>query len=165
MVQLAERSGPGDFLYGDIVTGPTTTDADRSAMRPLDDQPGRHHWPAVAIASERVNDRHDVHHVDECQRSRLSSATLVLPPVVACQGVTLTIKNRGSGTVTVNADSGTDIMPSNASPTAVNTFNLSSGYNAILISDGVDWNRQSKHLRQLRSPSAADYAMAASTAQ
>lgn len=65
-----------------------------------------------------------------------TTSTWTLPPVIGNSGGVINIKNRGSGTVTINAYAGANEIFTNA---AVNTYALTTGSAIILRCDGTYW--------------------------
>jgi hypothetical protein len=65
-----------------------------------------------------------------------TTATWTLPAVAGTDGIMYIIKNIGSGTITLNADSGNNEIYNTS---AVNTFSITSGQSYTLISNGTYW--------------------------
>lgn len=65
-----------------------------------------------------------------------TTSTWTLPAITGNTWKRLYIKNRGSGTLTVNANGGTNTIYATA---AINTFNLNPGEAVILINDATYW--------------------------
>ncbi|HVU88978.1 MAG TPA: dockerin type I domain-containing protein [Pirellulales bacterium] len=68
-----------------------------------------------------------------------TTSTLIMPPVAAAKNLQVIITNNGSGAATLNADQGTDILPS-GSTSGVSSLSLGPGQSATLVSDGTRWN-------------------------
>jgi hypothetical protein len=67
-----------------------------------------------------------------------TTATWVLPAVASIdQWTTIYIKNRGSGTLTVNATAAANEI---FTTSAVNTLSITSGSSAMLVNDGTYYN-------------------------
>lgn len=73
--------------------------------------------------------------------TNVTSAGVTLPAVSGLIGYLVIVKSQNStAAITVNADSGSDIMPL-GSVTAVSSVSITSGNAAGFISDGTYWNR------------------------
>jgi len=67
-----------------------------------------------------------------------TTATWVLPPIANVdQFTTIYIKNRGTGTLTVNATAAANEI---FTTSAVNTLSITSGSSAMLVNDGTYYN-------------------------
>lgn len=65
-----------------------------------------------------------------------TTSTWTLPVIAANTWKRLYLKNRGSGTLTINANGGTNTI---FTTSAVSTFSLNTGESVILLNDGVYW--------------------------